>query len=217
MHRHILATVIFGLALSMDAQAQQRYIDDTCFVPMRSGAGLDYRIVNQGLPSGTPVQLVETDREAGWSKVRTNSGGEGWMPSRFLKNLPGAQQQIDSMLAQLGHNEDEKPSLEQAVALIIDERDALISERDSLREELAEMKQLSANAMELDSSNRVLNEELHNLRNRLGVVESDNMRLRDDLWQKWFINGVWATGVGGLLTILIPKLFTRRRRNSEWV
>lgn len=205
-----------ALLLAVGAQAQQRYIDDTCFVPLRSGAGLEYRIVNQGLPSGTPVTLLETDREAGWSKIRTAGGADGWTLTRYLKNEPGAHQQIDQVIARLGHEGEELPTLEQAVNLVVDERDALLAERDSLREELAEMKQLSANAMELDASNRALNEELHNLRNRMGVLESDNMRLRDDLWQKWFINGVWATGVGGLLTLLIPRLFARRRRNSEW-
>lgn len=205
-----------AILLASAADAQIRYVDDTCFVPLRSGAGLEFRIVNQGLPSGTPVTLMEADRETGWSLIRTDGGSEGWMPSRFVKQQPGARDQINAALAQLGHEGDELPTLEQAVQLVLDQRDALVSERDAMLEELAELKQLSTSAVELDSSNRALNEELHNLRNRLGVVESDNLRLKDDLWQKWFINGVWATGVGGLLTILLPKLFTRRRRNSEW-
>jgi len=55
------------------------------------------------------------------------------------------------------------------------------------------------------------------LKNRIAVLEADNQRLRDDSWQKWFINGVWATGIGGLLTLLLPRLIPQRKRRSEWV
>ena len=58
---------------------------------------------------------------------------------------------------------------------------------------------------------------MHVLKNRIGVLEADNQRLRDDSWQKWFINGVWATGIGGLLTLLLPRLIPQRKRRSEWV
>ena len=211
--------ILITLCLPGMLAAQQRYLDDTCFVPLRSGASIEHRILNQGIPSGTVVNILQSDTEAGWSEIRTAGGSEGWLPSRFLKTEPGAINQLRASLALLGYTGDQQeapPLLDQAVSSLIGERDALTDERDSLREELAEMRQLSANAMELDQSNRSLNEELHMLRNRIGVLETENLRLQDDAWQQWFINGVWATGMGGLLTLLLPRLFTRRRRNSEW-
>ena len=93
---------------------------------------------------------------------------------------------------------------------------AVITERDRLQAELAEGRQVWSNADELDAQNQRLSEEVQSLRNRMEVLEAENRRLNDDTWQKWFINGVWATGIGGLLTLLLPKIFSRRRRYSEW-
>ena len=58
--------------------------------------------------------------------------------------------------------------------------------------------------------------QLEEMKNRIGVLEAENQRLHDDAWQKWFINGVWATGIGGVLTLLLPRLVPQRRRRSEW-
>ena len=79
-----------------------------------------------------------------------------------------------------------------------------------------EVKQISASALQLDRSNKQLAEQSEILKNRIEVLEADNQRLRDEEWQNWFINGVYATGMGGLLTLLLPRLFKRRKRPSEW-
>ena len=41
---------------SLTALAQDvRYVSDKQYIPLRSGAGSDYRIVHRGIPSGTLV------------------------------------------------------------------------------------------------------------------------------------------------------------------
>ena len=210
------AQLLLAMLLASGAHAQDRYIDDMVFVPLRTGVGLDQRILHKGLPSGTAVTLLQDDREAGWSMVRTRDGLEGWLPSRFLQREPGARWQIANALRMMGQPDDGSITLAAAVEQSRAELAALSSERDRLQGELAEGRQLWSHSQELDAGNRQLSEQVQMQKSRIDVLEAENRRLQDEQWRKWFINGVWATGVGGLLTLLLPRLFQRRRRHSEW-
>lgn len=217
MFSRLAGALLLSSAVIMSVEAQeQRYVEDTRAVPLREGAALDQRTLLE-VPTGTPVVVVQEQRDTGWALVRTREGTEGWMPLRFLKREPGARYQVVNALRLLGQPDDGSVTLTAAIEQGRKELADMAVARDALQAELAELKQLSSNATQLDASNRDLNEQLHVLKNRIGVLEADNQRLRDDSWQKWFINGVWATGIGGLLTLLLPRLIPQRKRRSEWV
>ena len=49
------------------AQAQDvRYISDKQYVPLRSGAGNEYRITHRGLPSGTRLTVNSESDNGEW-------------------------------------------------------------------------------------------------------------------------------------------------------
>ncbi len=217
MFSRLAGALLLSSAVIMPVEAQeQRYVEDTRAVPLREGAALDQRTLLE-VPTGTPVVVVQEQRDTGWALVRSREGTEGWMPLRFLKREPGARYQVVNALRLLGQPDDGSVTLTAAIEQGRKELADMAVARDALQAELTELKQLSSNATQLDASNRDLNEQLHVLKNRIGVLEADNQRLRDDSWQKWFINGVWATGIGGLLTLLLPRLIPQRKRRSEWV
>jgi SH3 domain protein len=217
MFSRLAGAVLLSSALIMTVQAQeQRYVEDTRAVPLREAAGLDQKTLLD-LPTGIPVIVVQEQRDTGWALVRTREGTEGWIPLRFLKREPGARYQVVNALRLLGQPDDGSVTLTAAIEQGRKELSDMAAARDALQAELAELKQVSSNATQLDASNRELSEQVHVLKNRIGVLEADNQRLRDDSWQKWFINGVWATGIGGLLTLLLPRLIPQRKRRSEWV
>lgn len=217
MFSRLVGALLLSSAVIMSVEAQeQRYVEDTRAVPLREGAALDQRTLLE-VPTGTPVVVVQEQRDTGWALVRSREGTEGWMPLRFLKREPGARYQVVNALRLLGQPDDGSVTLTAAIEQGRKELADMAVARDALQAELTELKQLSSNATQLDASNRDLNEQLHVLKNRIGVLEADNQRLRDDSWQKWFINGVWATGIGGLLTLLLPRLIPQRKRRSEWV
>ncbi|MBK6277527.1 MAG: TIGR04211 family SH3 domain-containing protein [Gammaproteobacteria bacterium] len=217
MFSRLAGALLLSSAVIMSVEAQeQRYVEDTRAVPLREGAALDQRTLLE-VPTGTPVVVVQEQRDTGWALVRSREGTEGWMPLRFLKREPGARYQVVNALRLLGQPDDGSVTLTAAIEQGRKELADMAVARDALQAELTELKQLSSNATQLDASNRDLNEQLHVLKNRIGVLEADNQRLRDDSWQKWFINGVWATGIGGLLTLLLPRLIPQRKRRSEWV
>ena len=213
----LLSLLCGGLA------AQERYIDDTIYVPLRSGEGSNYRILHKGLKSGTRVALVEENGESGWSLVRTAGGVEGWLQSRYLSAEVGAQERLTLAEQRIELMDSENRPLLEQIDLLTQERNALAAEAAGLRDhnaeleaEIIEVKQISSSALQLDRSNKQLAEQAEMMKNRIEVLGADNGRLRDEQWQKWFIYGVYATGMGGLLTLLLPRLLQRRRRHSEW-
>jgi SH3 domain protein len=141
---------------------------------------------------------------------------DGWIQTRYLKREPGARFQVLNALRLMGQPEDGTVTLTQSIEQLSGQLQSVTSERDKLQAELAEGKQIWSRAGELDTANRDLAEEVQSLKSRIDVLQAENRRLTDDSWQKWFINGVWATGVGGLLTLLLPRILSRRRRYSEW-
>ena len=212
-----LAALALLVMLALPALAQQqRYIEDTALVPLRSEAIAGSSPVHKGLPSGSAVTLIQGDTGTGWSQVRTREGVDGWIQTRYLKREPGARFQVLNALRLMGQPEDGTVTLTQAIEQLSGQLQSVTSERDKLQAELAEGKQIWSRAGELDTANRDLAEEVQSLKSRIDVLQAENRRLTDDSWQKWFINGVWATGVGGLLTLLLPRILSRRRRYSDW-
>jgi len=73
------------IAASAASQAQElRYITDIHYVPMRSGAGNEYRIITTRLKSGNKLVLLEGKNGDDWLKVRTEGGTEGWIRSQYI-------------------------------------------------------------------------------------------------------------------------------------
>jgi SH3 domain protein len=76
---------------SLAAVGDVNYISDVVNVPLRSGPTNAYRIIHRGLPSGTQLTVLGTDEEAGFTKVRTVDGTEGWVTSQYLTGEPIAR------------------------------------------------------------------------------------------------------------------------------
>ncbi|MCB1630255.1 MAG: TIGR04211 family SH3 domain-containing protein [Pseudomonadales bacterium] len=217
LFRLIVTALLGSFLLSQPATAQdRRYVDDTRSVPLRSDAFAEASPIRAGVPSGSAVTLLSERAETGWALVRTEDGTEGWIPTRYLKREAGPRYQIINALRQLGQPDDGSVALSAAIEQARKQLDETVTARDALLAELAELKKVSGSAQQLDASNREMGRQLEEMKNRIGVLEAENQRLHDDAWQKWFINGVWATGIGGVLTLLLPRLVPQRRRRSEW-
>lgn len=87
--------------------AETRYISDRMIVSLREQKGSQSKTI-RGLSSDTPVTVLA--EEDGFSKVRTEQGEEGWIPSRFLaKDTPKAIviERLKAQLQQLSSTSDE--------------------------------------------------------------------------------------------------------------
>ena len=89
----IVLALVLGLVST--AMAETRYVSDRLEIQMRTGKGTQFRILRM-LPSGTALEILEVDQENGYSRVRTPSGVEGWVLSRYLMARPAARDQVAS-------------------------------------------------------------------------------------------------------------------------
>lgn len=200
-----------------------RYIRDTLYVPLRSGQSEAYRIVHKGLKSGAKLELLEENKESGYSRVKTRRGIEGWIQTQYLVAEPTAALQLTDvqeklaklisesqpLKATISKLEKDKQSIEQEAA-------ALRQENEKIRSELTHIKDISENAINLDQNNKALLKKFELLKNEVDILSADNTRLKENSQQEAFINGALAVGFGVLLTLLIPRLVPRKKRHSDW-
>jgi len=145
-------------------QAQQTvYISDVLYVPMRTGASIEYRIIDAAMRSGTRLTRVEQSEDGLWSKVVTESGTEGWIRNQYLSEDMTAQRKLDRALARLARIEKENGELKAQNSVLTQNNSALSNKASSesqtraeLASELEKIQQLSAGAIELDRRHQAL-------------------------------------------------------------
>ena len=89
----VIALLSIGTSASV-AAAEYRWISDVLYVPLRSGKGNQFRIVDSALKTGTRLTVLSEDTEGGWTEVRTDDGREGYIRSQFLLDTPTAAQRL---------------------------------------------------------------------------------------------------------------------------
>lgn len=222
--RSTLFLVLFSLLFAAAAQAQNvRYVSDKQFIPLRSGAGSDYRIIHRGIPSGTRLTIARTSGDGEWAEITTDKGTTGWIRTQYLMQDLPAQNRVDAAEKRAAEAVAKSAALSEELAALRAQSTELEgqlnssgSELGSVTEELAQLKQISGNAIQLDIDNRRLVEESENLRSDVEMLESENRRLQDKLESEDFLNGALAVLLGVIITLVVPRLWPKRRKSSSW-
>ena len=214
-----------GLILSLlctFASAESMYIDDTLLVPLRSGEGLNFRIVHKGIPSGTKLQVLEHNKDSGYSKVLTPGGIEGYLPTRYLVAEPIARFKLEQANKELASFKQEYGKLKEQFETLSAEHNALKkANRDTEQQldknvqELSHIRSVSANALTLDQRNRELRESNEQLRNELELLQTDNSRLKERSESNMMLVGGGLVLLGVILALLIPML-KPSKKNDSW-
>ncbi|MFU8763103.1 MAG: TIGR04211 family SH3 domain-containing protein [Haliea sp.] len=222
--QYTLIISLAALLLSAPAQAQDiRYVSDTQYVPVRSGAGNDFRIVHRGIPSGTRLTVSRASADGEWSEVTTDNGTSGWVRTQHLMAEAPARNQIDAAVARAEELAAANAELTQELADLRAVRVQLEGDVDNadsslqtLTEELAQLRQISGRSLQLDADNRRLVEEAENLRAQADMLGAENQRLQENLRSSAFLDGALAVLLGVVITLVAPRLWPKRRRNDGW-
>ena len=75
----LLSLIILSLSALAATAQDVRYVSDKQFVPLRSGAGGDYRIVHRGIPSGTRLTVSQLSSDGDWAEITTDRGTSSWI------------------------------------------------------------------------------------------------------------------------------------------
>lgn len=192
----IMKKVIMGLLAGIlglwffcfPANAQSIYVTGVTKITMRTGPGLDNKIVAM-LHSGTKLKMLEQGDD--WSQVLTEGGKTGWVLTRFLtQDLPLSyvvvrlekkNKQLTEELEQL-HTEHKEVTQENIRLATIEKKYEKLSAD-------------SANFLKLSGDYKVLVQESQDQKNTIASLEK---QLRNDT-RFWFLTGAGVFIVGVLL------------------
>ncbi len=222
--RPAVPILLLFLLLSAVAQAKDiRYVSDKQFVPLRSGAGNDYRITHRGIPSGTRLTVARTSSDKVWSEITTDRGTTGWIRTQYLMQDVPAQTKVDAAISRAEKATQKSAALATELETLQAERVGLVnqlssndSELGTVSEELTQLKQISGKAVQLDVDNRRLVVDTENLRSEVEVLKAENLRLQDKLESENFLNGALAVLLGVIIALVAPRLVPKRRKSSSW-
>jgi SH3 domain protein len=210
-----LSVLVCGTAL-----AETRYVSDNLEITMRSGKGTSYGITRM-LRSGTPVDVLEEDKDAGYTHVRTKGGKEGWVLTRFLMKGQAARDRLAAAEKNLAELELENRKMETSMATLTDEKVSLEKELAALEgqtrnvsQELSEIKRTASSALAIDSENKDLKGRVVSLERQLQTLQQENESLRDRTARDWFMVGAGVVLLGIIVGLIIPRI--RWRKKSSW-
>jgi len=173
------------------------------------------------LRSGTPVEVLEQDKVSGYSRIRTRSGKEGWVLSRFLMTGQAARDQLAAAEKKLAELELENGKLVIALDTLEKERDVFAQERNTLggenrrvSQELAEIKRTASSALAIDSENRELKSRMVSMERKVQTLQQENESLKDRTARDWFMVGAGVVLLGIIAGLIIPRI--RWRKKSSW-
>lgn len=222
MKRLLLLLLSLSVPLGA-AQAQEaRYVSDEVFIVLHAGPGSNYRWLAKLIPG---TELIEERRstDGNWAEVSTERGTTGWVQAEYLASEPPAQVRLPSVVRQLEDAERETATLRKAVSDLESQRADLSArltestdELQRLTEDLAQLRQVSGSAIETAENNRRLVEEAAAVRTKLDTLEADNQRLQGRVQNSAFIDGALAVLLGVIITLIVPRLWPKRRQSSSW-
>ena len=216
--------MVLLLAAAFPAHAQQResaWVTDQFEITMRNGKSNRQAIVRM-LPSGTRVERLETDNEAGYARVRTSSGAEGWVLTRYLLNTPPARVTLPGVQQQLARSEEQRQELGRPVTGTCKPRmqrsnSSSASPRTrgtTSSAELARIRSLSSKTVQIDAENRQLKQVLAETQQALDDAEAESRRLASRSNREWFVIGALVVMFGILVGLILPRI--RWKKKSSW-
>ena len=210
-----------GLLLASTAFAEPAWVSDQFEIMLRSGPSTS-NAIQLMIDSGTRLEVLERDDEAGYTRVTTQGGTEGWVLSRYLMNEASAREQLLALTSRLTNANTRGSSLDSQLDAIKGEYDSagrqistLEREKAAVEQELAEIKRTAANVLAISGQNKSLLDELAAAQIRADTLEQENRVLGSQTTRYWFATGALVLVVGLVLGLWLPRINWQRRRRWD--
>lgn len=208
---------VFLWGVSLTARAEKSYASDQVEVLMRTGPSQQHAIVRM-LKSGAALEVLERDQNKGYSRVRTAGGTEGWVLSRYLMADPAARELLEKLSSDFSGSDNRSDSIRAQADLVRHEFgmqkkrvETLEKDNKRLEAELSRIRQLSANAVQLNGENQEMRQQVADLKIKLDELEQENHVLSGQIEREWFYAGALVLFAGLFLGLVIPRIQWRKR------
>ncbi|WP_394203365.1 TIGR04211 family SH3 domain-containing protein [Marinagarivorans algicola] len=208
-------------AVSLNSQAVDNYVTDNFFVPLRSGAGNDFRITNSRIRSGTKLIILESP-PGDWAKIQLPGGTQGWMRKQYILNGPTAKMQLNAALSAQKAAEEQLVKYTALLNQLQSQHRDLQKNSGSTDKQFADLsarfqnlKMLSEDAVNLNTRYRNLLAEHEVLMTQQDALKAENDMLRNDQTVKHWIYAFLLIIAGVVLTLIIPALRPPKRHSNQ--
>jgi len=220
---HSIVVLILGMGLSLTANAQSVWVSDQFEVMLRTGPSTT-NAIQLMVDSGTELEILDEDVEAGYTQVRTSGGTEGWVLTRYLMQEPSAREQLANLTGQLTDAAAEGSSMTSQLDAVRGEYDSatrqirqLEQDKSGLQAEIDDITQKAANTLAIDRQNQDLRQQLTDAEIKVSILEQENEKLSGQTTRNWFITGALVLFAGVLLGLILPRMkFQRRSRYDSF-
>ncbi len=215
--RHLVFIGVLLILFSTAVQAETMYVSDLVEITLRTGQGIDHKIIAM-IKSGQKVEVLEpTDQ---WTRIRLPSGKEGWVVSRFLTSKLPSRIELNKLkekhkallaLANSPYNaisklKDENQKLKAELAVSEKTLNALKTSYETLESKSASLLKLQASSKNSVARFSEQQKEVERLEEELSKLE----RRR---YVYWFLSGAAVLFVGFLMGFSAK----RQRRQSSFL
>lgn len=210
----LISVAATTMAFSTASFAEDRYVTDVIYIPLRADKDNQATIIKNGLPTGTRLKFLSEEEDANknkWSRVATSEGIEGWMRSQNLTAEPTASMK----LAALTSGPTDMVELQKQNISLKNELASAQAATQSLSKELEEIRKSPTSDINLEQENQSMNRINQMLQTERDVLKAENDQLkRSDTYKQRIYGG--ALILAGVILSFILQLFGKRKRRSEW-
>ena len=207
---------VFALwAAASVCNAESAFITDVFEVTLRTGPGIDHKIVSM-LRSGQPVTVTEAGDE--WSQVVLPDGKEGYVLSRFISIGPPARLSLERVQDAYEALSTKAARLEEENSRLVSENRALGSQLETVSNKLeavgkeyAALKSESSDFFSLKKQYEQAASQLQEKTERAKNLEEQVSQLQLNKNIRWFLGGAGVLVLGFLIGFSAKK---QRRRSS---
>lgn len=214
----ILPLALWGAAASVSAQTL--YVTDELVITVRTGPSTQNAII-ENLTTGDAVTVLEEDAEAGYVRIRTASGVEGWALRRYLVESPvartrlaSAQRELEQARQRVSELESRVQDLTMQLETVTQRMQEAETAATDLGSELSDVRSASANALTIRDQNESLRRRLNERNLLVDQLTTENAALASRADREWFLLGAGVLVAGIVLGLIIPSL--RRKRRTNW-
>ena len=173
-----------------DEATTKAYISDDLFVYMLAGAGKKFRILGS-LKAGSEIQLTGVTSN-GYTQIINPKGNTVWIENQFINTKTSLRNVIAELNSQLAFSAESQ----------LNEQTALTNAQNEVAT--------------LNSSNKQLQTDVDTLNKELTLIKSKLKSQDQEIFTQWFFNGAIVLGIGLLLGLLVPRLFSKKPKKSSW-
>ncbi len=214
--RHLVFIGVLLLLFSTAVQAETMYISDLAEITLRTGQGIDHKIIAM-IKSGQKVEVIE--RADQWTRIRLPSGKEGWVVNRFLTSkLPSyielelLQEKHKALLALADSPYTEISKLKDENLKLMAELAVSEKTRNTLKTSYETLKSESSSLLKLQASSKDSLARLSEQQKKAERLEEELSKLERRQYIHWFLSGAAVLFVG----FLMGYNAIRQRRQSSF-